>query len=115
MPVLSVPSLREQMNNILVKHTGQSLKKVEKDTDRDRWMSAEDDARRLDAIALRIPDCELHAGRGYALVADRMTVGGEVHLDVGLGEHVGQHGRGGVNDRVARAVSHRTGGCGQKD
>src|SRR5262249_61357396 len=26
--------LREQMNNILVKHTGQSLKKVEKDTDR---------------------------------------------------------------------------------
>src|SRR6187455_326715 len=27
--------LREQMNNILVKHTGQSVKKVEKDTDRD--------------------------------------------------------------------------------
>ena len=31
--------LREQMNNILVKHTGQSLKKVEKDTDRDFFMT----------------------------------------------------------------------------
>ena len=30
---------REQMNNILVKHTGQSLKKVEKDTDRDMFMT----------------------------------------------------------------------------
>ena len=31
--------LREQMNNILVKHSGQSLKKVEKDTDRDMFMT----------------------------------------------------------------------------
>jgi ATP-dependent Clp protease protease subunit len=31
--------LREQLNNILVKHTGQSLKKVEKDTDRDLFMT----------------------------------------------------------------------------
>ena len=31
--------LREQMNNILVRHTGQSLKKVEKDTDRDMFMT----------------------------------------------------------------------------
>jgi len=31
--------LREQMNNILVKHTGQSLKKAEKDTDRDLFMT----------------------------------------------------------------------------
>ena len=31
--------LREQMNNILTKHTGQSLKKVEKDTDRDLFMT----------------------------------------------------------------------------
>ena len=27
------------MNNILVKHTGQSLKKIEKDTDRDIFMT----------------------------------------------------------------------------
>ena len=32
--------LREQMNNILVKHTGQSLKKIEKDTDRDFFMTS---------------------------------------------------------------------------
>ena len=31
--------LREQMNNILVKHTGQSLKKIEKDTDRDLFLT----------------------------------------------------------------------------
>ena len=31
--------LREQMNNILVRHTGQSIKKIEKDTDRDMFMS----------------------------------------------------------------------------
>ncbi len=31
--------LREQMNNILVRHTAQSLKKVEKDTDRDLFMT----------------------------------------------------------------------------
>ena len=31
--------LREQLNNILVKHTGQSLKRVEKDTDRDMFMT----------------------------------------------------------------------------
>ena len=31
--------LREQMNNILVKHTGQSLKRIEKDTDRDMFLT----------------------------------------------------------------------------
>jgi ATP-dependent Clp protease protease subunit len=31
--------LREQMNDILAKHTGQSLKTIEKDTDRDLFMT----------------------------------------------------------------------------
>ena len=31
--------VREQLNNILVKHTGQTLKKIEKDTDRDLFMT----------------------------------------------------------------------------
>src|SRR5260221_5050194 len=31
--------VREQLNSILVKHTGQSLKKIEKDTDRDLFMT----------------------------------------------------------------------------
>lgn len=32
--------LRETLNEILVKHTGQSLERIEKDTDRDYYMSA---------------------------------------------------------------------------
>ena len=31
--------IRETMNNVLVKHTGQSLKKIEKDTDRDLFLT----------------------------------------------------------------------------
>jgi len=31
--------MREQLNNILVKHTGQSIKRIEKDTDRDMFMT----------------------------------------------------------------------------
>ena len=34
--------LRERLNELLVKHTGQSLEKVQKDTDRDYFMSAEE-------------------------------------------------------------------------
>ncbi len=34
--------LRDRLNHILVKHTGQSLAKIEKDTDRDFYLSAED-------------------------------------------------------------------------
>ena len=32
--------LREQLNNILTKHTGQSLKRVERDTDRDLFFTS---------------------------------------------------------------------------
>ena len=34
--------LREKINELLVKHTGKSLEKIEKDTDRDYFMSAEE-------------------------------------------------------------------------
>ena len=34
--------LKEKLNHILVNHTGQPYEKLEKDTDRDRYMSAED-------------------------------------------------------------------------
>ncbi len=33
--------LREDLNNLFVKHTGQSLRKIEKDTDRDMFMGPE--------------------------------------------------------------------------
>ena len=34
--------IKERLNNILIKHTGHPLEKIEKDTDRDRFMSAEE-------------------------------------------------------------------------
>jgi ATP-dependent Clp protease protease subunit len=32
--------VKERLNNILIKHTGHTLKKIEDDTDRDRFMNA---------------------------------------------------------------------------
>jgi ATP-dependent Clp protease protease subunit len=34
--------LRSKLNELMAKHTGQSIEQVEKDTDRDRFMSAEE-------------------------------------------------------------------------
>ena len=34
--------VRERLNNILLKHTGHALEKIKQDTDRDRFMSAEE-------------------------------------------------------------------------
>jgi ATP-dependent Clp protease protease subunit len=34
--------IKERLNNILLKHTGHPLEKIERDTDRDRFMSAEE-------------------------------------------------------------------------
>jgi ATP-dependent Clp protease protease subunit len=34
--------IKKRMNEILIKHTGHSLEKIEKDTDRDRFMSADE-------------------------------------------------------------------------
>ena len=34
--------VKERLNRILLKHTGHPLEKIEKDTDRDRFMSAEE-------------------------------------------------------------------------
>jgi ATP-dependent Clp protease, protease subunit len=36
--------IKQRMNEILIKHTGHSLDKIEKDTDRDRFMTAEEAA-----------------------------------------------------------------------
>ncbi len=37
--------VREKLNNILKKHTGQSIKNIQKDTDRDNFMSAAESAK----------------------------------------------------------------------
>jgi ATP-dependent Clp protease protease subunit len=34
--------IKQRMNEILIKHTGHSLEKIEKDTDRDCFMSADE-------------------------------------------------------------------------
>jgi ATP-dependent Clp protease protease subunit len=34
--------LKGKMNGLLARHTGQTVEQIERDTDRDRWMSAED-------------------------------------------------------------------------
>jgi ATP-dependent Clp protease protease subunit len=34
--------IKHKLNNILLKHTGRELAEIEKDTDRDRFMSAEE-------------------------------------------------------------------------
>ena len=34
--------IKEKLNQILIKHTGRDLKEIERDTDRDRFMSAEE-------------------------------------------------------------------------
>ncbi len=34
--------VKERLNRILIKHTGHPLDKIEKDTDRDRFMSADE-------------------------------------------------------------------------
>jgi ATP-dependent Clp protease protease subunit len=36
--------IKQRMNEILIKHTGHPLDKIERDTDRDRFMSAEEAA-----------------------------------------------------------------------
>ncbi|MBI5079252.1 ATP-dependent Clp protease proteolytic subunit [Candidatus Wolfebacteria bacterium] len=34
--------IKDQLNHVLAKHTGQPISKIEKDTDRDFWLNAED-------------------------------------------------------------------------
>jgi len=48
--------IKQRMNEILLKHTGHSLDKIEKDTDRDRFMTAEEaaDYRLVDKVIDRM-------------------------------------------------------------
>jgi ATP-dependent Clp protease protease subunit len=53
--------IRAKLNEILIKHTGQSLESIERDTDRDKFLSA-DEARQyglVDAVLERIPFTKL--------------------------------------------------------
>jgi ATP-dependent Clp protease protease subunit len=47
--------VKERLNDILLRHTGQPLEKIQKDTDRDRFMSAEEavEYRLIDSVVAR--------------------------------------------------------------
>ena len=50
--------IKEKLNKILIKHTGHPLEKIEQDTDRDRFMSAEEalDYKLIDEVIEHIED-----------------------------------------------------------
>ncbi|MBU1023538.1 ATP-dependent Clp endopeptidase proteolytic subunit ClpP [bacterium] len=49
---------RDRLNNILVKHTGQDLKRIEKDTDRDNFLTAEEakEYGLIDKVIVSLPE-----------------------------------------------------------
>ncbi|GIX04405.1 MAG: ATP-dependent Clp protease proteolytic subunit 2 [Planctomycetaceae bacterium] len=55
---------KRRMNEILLKHTGHSLEKIEQDTDRDNFMTAEEarDYRLIDAILEKMPSASSTTG-----------------------------------------------------
>ena len=56
--------IKQRLNEILLKHTGQSLEQIEKDTDRDKFMSAEEarDYGIVDTVLERLPTANLDEG-----------------------------------------------------
>jgi len=52
--------LKERLNRILLKHTGHPLKKIEQDTDRDRFMTAEEarDYGLIDQVIEHVPESD---------------------------------------------------------
>ena len=50
-------NIKHKLNGILLKHTGHPLEKIEQDTDRDRFMSAQEarDYRLIDEVIERMP------------------------------------------------------------
>jgi ATP-dependent Clp protease protease subunit len=53
-----IVKMRTRLNKIIAKHTGQSLKQVEKDTDRDNFLNAEEALKYglIDRIVEKRPD-----------------------------------------------------------
>jgi ATP-dependent Clp protease protease subunit len=58
--------IKQRMNEIMIKHTGHSLEKIEKDTDRDRFMTADEAAEYhlIDRVIDRMPTTAPRAERG---------------------------------------------------
>jgi ATP-dependent Clp protease protease subunit len=64
--VKELEGLNQRLHEILARHTGQTVKKVAKDTERDNFMSPED------AKAYGIID-EVYADRGESLISESKT------------------------------------------
>jgi ATP-dependent Clp protease protease subunit len=58
--------IKQRLNEILLKHTGQTLEKIEQDTDRDKFMSAAEarDYGIVDNVLDRLPKTPAPAGEG---------------------------------------------------
>jgi ATP-dependent Clp protease protease subunit len=58
--------IRQRLNEILMKHTGRSLEKIEQDTDRDKFMSAQEalDYGIVDKVMERLPQTDLATQAG---------------------------------------------------
>jgi len=66
-------SLKKRLNALFAKHTGQSLEKIQKDSDRDHFMSA-DDAKKyglVDEVVASLKDVETKGGGDMAAREDR--------------------------------------------
>jgi ATP-dependent Clp protease, protease subunit len=56
--VKNIKKIKNRMNGLMVKHTGKTLDQIEKDTDRDNFMTAQEarDYGLIDAVLERMPD-----------------------------------------------------------
>jgi ATP-dependent Clp protease, protease subunit len=56
--VKNIKKLKARLNDLLVKHTGKTLDKIEKDTDRDNFMTAAEarDYGLIDGVLERVPE-----------------------------------------------------------
>lgn len=56
--VKNIKKIKARMNGLMVKHTGKTLDQIEKDTDRDNFMTAQEarDYGLIDAVLERMPD-----------------------------------------------------------
>jgi ATP-dependent Clp protease, protease subunit len=52
--------IKQRLNEILLKHTGQSLERIEQDTDRDKFMSAQEakEYGLVDCVLERLPKAQ---------------------------------------------------------
>ena len=58
--------IKQRLNEILLKHTGQTLEKIEQDTDRDKFMSAQEarDYGIVDSVLERLPQAAARPDQG---------------------------------------------------